>query len=116
MSGVPVAVAVPPEGPLTELVELAVEAEGLGCRTLWVNDDRLQKDVFTVLAAIAQGTGELRLGPGVTNPYSRHPALLATAIAPLHSIQYVISWSTWRRQHQAQARTSHYARRTTGDE
>ena len=42
MSGVPVAVALPPEGPLTELVELAVEAEGLGCRTLWVNDDRSQ--------------------------------------------------------------------------
>lgn len=86
MSGVPVAVALPPEGPLTELVELAVEAEGLGCRTLWVNDDRLQKDVFTVLAAIAQGTSDLRLGPGVTNPYSRHPALLATAIATLDEL------------------------------
>jgi SRSO17 transposase len=42
--------------------------------------------------------------------------LLAIAIAPLHSIEHVISWSNWRRQHQAQARTSHYARRTMGDE
>jgi SRSO17 transposase len=42
--------------------------------------------------------------------------LLATAIAPVHSIEHVISWSTWRRQHQAQARTSHYTRRTKGDE
>jgi hypothetical protein len=32
--------------------------------------------------------------------------LLATAIAPLHSIEHA-----WRRQHQAQARTNHYAHR-----
>jgi 5,10-methylenetetrahydromethanopterin reductase len=81
-----VAVALPPEGPLADLVDLAVEAEGLGCGTLWVNDDRLQKDVFTALAAIAQSTRDLRLGPGVTNPYSRHPALLATAIATLDEL------------------------------
>lgn len=86
MSDTRVAVALPPEGPLTDLVELAVAAEGLGCRTVWVNDDRLQKDVFTVLAAIAQSTRDLRLGPGVTNPYSRHPALLATAIATLDEL------------------------------
>ena len=86
MSDVRAAVALPPEGPLSELVELAVAAEGLGCRTVWVNDDRLQKDVFTVLAAIARSTRDLRLGPGVTNPYSRHPALLATAIATLDEL------------------------------
>jgi 5,10-methylenetetrahydromethanopterin reductase len=86
VSDVRVALALPPEGPLADLVDVAVEAEGLGCSTLWVNDDRLQKDVFTVLAAIAQGTRDMRLGPGVTNPYSRHPALLATAIATLDEL------------------------------
>jgi 5,10-methylenetetrahydromethanopterin reductase len=86
MSGARVSVSLPPEGPLSELVEVAVEAEDLGCRTVWVNDDRLQKDVFTVLAAIAQATHEIRLGPGVTNPYSRHPALIATAIATLDEL------------------------------
>jgi 5,10-methylenetetrahydromethanopterin reductase len=86
VSEVRVSVALPPEGSLAELVEVAIEAEALGCRSVWVNDDRLQKDVFTVLAAIAQATQELRLGPGVTNPYSRHPALLATAIATLDEL------------------------------
>ncbi|MBS1888671.1 MAG: LLM class flavin-dependent oxidoreductase [Actinobacteria bacterium] len=85
-SSVRLGVALPPEGPLGEIVELAAEAEALGCRTVWVNDDRLQKDVFTVLAAIAAGTTELRLGPGVTNPYSRHPALVASAIATLDEL------------------------------
>jgi hypothetical protein len=42
--------------------------------------------------------------------------LLTAAIAPAHSIEHVINWSTWRRQHQARAHTSHYARRTAHDE
>jgi 5,10-methylenetetrahydromethanopterin reductase len=86
VSDVRVSLALPPEAPLAEIVEIAVEAEHAGCHTVWVNDDRLQKDVFTVLAAIAQATHDLRLGPGVTNPYSRHPALLATAIATLDEL------------------------------
>jgi 5,10-methylenetetrahydromethanopterin reductase len=86
VSDVHVSLALPPEAPLTELVEIGAEAEHAGCNTVWVNDDRLQKDVFTVLAAIAQATHDLRLGPGVTNPYSRHPALLATAIATLDEL------------------------------
>jgi SRSO17 transposase len=42
--------------------------------------------------------------------------LLTAAIAPAHSIEHTLNWSTWRRQHQARARTSHYARRATHDE
>jgi len=29
--------------------------------------------------------------------------LLTAAIAPVHLIEHVIHWSTWRRQHQARA-------------
>jgi 5,10-methylenetetrahydromethanopterin reductase len=76
----------PPAAPVAELLDLAVEAEQLGYRWLWVNDERLERDPFTVLAAMAQRTERIRLGPGVTNPYSRHPALLATAIATLDEL------------------------------
>lgn len=79
-------IALAPESSVRELVSVAAEAEALGCDTVWVNDDRLQKDVFTVLAAIAGSTQRIRLGPGVTNPWSRHPALLASAIATLDEI------------------------------
>jgi hypothetical protein len=41
--------------------------------------------------------------------------LLTAAIAPVHHIEHVIRWSTWRRQHQARARISHYARRAALD-
>lgn len=79
-------IALPLEAPLEELVATAREAEELGCSFVWVNDDRLQKDPFTVLAAIALSTARVQLGPGVTNPYSRHPALLTTAIATLDEL------------------------------
>jgi 5,10-methylenetetrahydromethanopterin reductase len=76
-----------PLGPrLGELLDVAAEAERLGYSWLWANDDRLERDPFTVLAAIAERTELIRLGPGVTNPYSRHPALLATAIATLDEL------------------------------
>jgi 5,10-methylenetetrahydromethanopterin reductase len=78
--------ALPLGAPVPDLLELAVDAERLGYRWLWVNDDRLERDPFTVLAAVAERTDRILLGPGVTNPYSRHPALLATAIATLDEL------------------------------
>ncbi len=76
----------PPVSPVAELLDLAVEAEQLGYRWLWVNDERLERDPFTVLAAMAERTERVRLGPGVTNPYSRHPALVASAMATLDEL------------------------------
>jgi SRSO17 transposase len=37
--------------------------------------------------------------------------LLAAATAPIHRARHALHWSTWRRQHQARARASHYRRR-----
>ena len=76
----------PPTAPVAELLDLAVEAERLGYLWLWVNDERLERDPFTVLAAMAERTERVRLGPGVTNPYSRHPALVASAMATLDEL------------------------------
>lgn len=78
--------ALPLGAPVGELLELAVEAERRGYGWLWLNDDRLERDPFTLLAAVAERTERIRLGPGVTNPYSRHPALLATAMATLDEL------------------------------
>jgi 5,10-methylenetetrahydromethanopterin reductase len=86
MAEVEYGVGLPPTAPVTDLVALAEEVERLGYRYLWVNDERLERDPFTVLAAMAQRTERIRLGPGVTNPYSRHPALIATATATLDEL------------------------------
>jgi 5,10-methylenetetrahydromethanopterin reductase len=86
VSDVEYGLALPLGAPVARVVDVAAEAERLGYRWLWVNDDRLERDPFTLLAAIAERTEHIRLGPGVTNPYSRHPALLATAIATLDEL------------------------------
>lgn len=86
MRPVSLGVALPLEGPVEELVATARTAEALGYSFVWANDDRLQKDPFGVLAAIALATERVQLGPGVTNPYSRHPALVAASIATLDEL------------------------------
>lgn len=80
-----------PEAPVGELVELAVLAESLGYRRCWVYDEGLvTRDVYVTLAAIAGATSTIRIGPGITNPYVRHPGATAAAIATLDEM------SGWR--------------------
>jgi 5,10-methylenetetrahydromethanopterin reductase len=75
-----------PSRPVSELIELAVGAEALGYDDFWLADERFFRDAYTILGLIATRTSRMRLGPGVTDPYSRHPALTAMAIATLDEI------------------------------
>jgi 5,10-methylenetetrahydromethanopterin reductase len=72
--------------PVGQAVTLARLVEEAGFDRLGVSDVALQQDCFVVLAACAQATRRVRLGPMVTNPYSRHPAMLAAAIASVHEL------------------------------
>ena len=74
-----------PEGPLDQLVALAVRAERLGYQRCWVYDEGLAtRDVYITLAAIALVTTRMELGTGITNPYTRHPATTAAEIGRAH--------------------------------
>ena len=75
-----------PSRPAPALVELGVRAEALGYDDLWVADERFFREAYTVLGLIAARTRRIRLGPGVTDPYSRHPALTAMAVATLDEV------------------------------
>jgi 5,10-methylenetetrahydromethanopterin reductase len=75
-----------PSRPVTELVDLAVSAERLGYDDFWLADERFFREVYTILGLAAARTSRIRLGPGVTDPYSRHPALTAMAIATLDEV------------------------------
>jgi 5,10-methylenetetrahydromethanopterin reductase len=74
------------EHPPGRLVDFAVQAEALGFAGLWYADERFYREVYTGLALCAQKTTRLSLGPCVTDPYSRHPALTAMAIATLDEV------------------------------
>ena len=75
-----------PARPARELAALAQRAEALGYDDLWLADERFFRDVYACLAACALSTSLIRLATGVTDPYSRHPALTAMAIATLAEI------------------------------
>lgn len=70
------------QGPF-ELVDFAVEVEELGYETLFHADERFFRDVYTLLGPVAGATTKLKLGPLTVDPYSRHPAVQAMAIATL---------------------------------
>lgn len=83
----PLSVNLMPGAPVPELVELAALAESVGCSRCWVADEGIvTRDVYVTLTAIAVGTGRIGLGPGITNPYVRHPGATAAAVATLDEL------------------------------
>lgn len=63
-------------------VRMAQRAEADGFDGMLVVDSQnLAADCYIALAMAARETERLQLGTGVTNPYTRHPAVTASAIA-----------------------------------
>jgi 5,10-methylenetetrahydromethanopterin reductase len=70
---------------VTPVVRLAQLAEACGFETAYVGDSQMiWNDVWVILGACATATRRIRLGPGVTNPVTRHPAVTANAINTLN--------------------------------
>lgn len=66
-----------------QVLDLAHLAEQAGFDRLGVSDVVFWPDCFVLLALVARETSTIQLGPMVTNPYSRHPAVLAGIMATL---------------------------------
>lgn len=63
----------------------AVEAEGWDGQ-MFMDSQSLSADPFVLMGAWAVATERLKLCTGVTNPATRHPAVLAANIASVHSL------------------------------
>src|SRR6516225_8137885 len=74
------------DAPVTRLIERAKLAEASGFAAVWLADERFYREVYSCLSQLAAHTSTILLGPCVTDPYSRHPALTAMAIATLDEI------------------------------
>ena len=72
--------------PSSELASLARRVEEWGYDYIWFADERFFREVYSSLTLCALNTKEIRLGPCVTDPYTRHPALTAMAMATLDEI------------------------------
>jgi len=83
---IPVGVLLNAEYPADELVRLGRLSEDLGYSQLWYTDIRLFRECYIGLAALAVATKRIALGPGVTDPYSRHPAVTASTMATLDEL------------------------------
>jgi len=64
----------------------AAFAEELGFTDVWMADERFYREVYSLLTVIAMQTKSINIGPCVTDPFSRHPALTAMAIHTLDDI------------------------------
>lgn len=76
-----------PEGPVDAVVRAAAAAEDLGSHRLWIPDEGLAaRECWVTLAAVAAATTSIKLGTGITNPYTRHPGVTAAATATLDEL------------------------------
>ncbi|RIK46814.1 MAG: hypothetical protein DCC58_01985 [Chloroflexi bacterium] len=72
--------------PVSRVVEIARHAERAGFDYFWVPDERFFREVYALCTAVAGATVRMLIGPCVTDPYTRHPALTAMAIATLDEL------------------------------
>ena len=68
------------------LASLACRLEEWGYDYIWLADERFFREIYASLTLCALNTKKIQLGVCVTDPYSRHPALTAMAIATLDEI------------------------------
>jgi 5,10-methylenetetrahydromethanopterin reductase len=66
-----------------QLADYARLAEAAGFESVWVTERYFHEETFALLGFMAAVTRTITLGVGVTNPYTRHPALLGMASATL---------------------------------
>jgi 5,10-methylenetetrahydromethanopterin reductase len=62
---------------------VVAEAETLGFDGVWIGDQGFGYDPFVVVDACAAATSQIRLGVGLTSPFTRLPVQIARAVATL---------------------------------
>ena len=75
-----------PNEPIFKIASNVKTAEELGFEYVWITDHCNNRDVYSVISILAQSTNKIKIGAGVTNPYTRHPAVTASAIASVNEI------------------------------
>ncbi|OLZ39490.1 5,10-methylenetetrahydromethanopterin reductase [Natrinema saccharevitans] len=75
-----------PEHPPERIADLAALAEDEGFDVAFASGHYFNRDPFVVCSRMADATDDLRLGPGVVNPYETHPVKLASQTATIDEI------------------------------
>lgn len=73
--------------PITRIGAVARTADDCGFSALTLIDSQnFSRDVYVALAMAAVNTKGIRIGHGVTNPYTRHPSVTANATATIDEL------------------------------
>ena len=75
-----------PEHDLHRLVDLGVRAEDAGYDAVYAACHYNNRDPWAFLSRLAAATDDVRLGPGVANPYETHPVTLASKVATVDEL------------------------------
>ncbi|MBI4307656.1 MAG: LLM class flavin-dependent oxidoreductase [Chloroflexi bacterium] len=71
----------------SRFVEHVRTAEAAGFERIRVGDSQsVYRELYCILTIAALNTARVKLGPGVTNPLTRHPAVTASAIATVDDV------------------------------
>jgi len=82
-AGIDRGVELTPEDPLEEVAAMAARAETAGFDTVLSSCHYFNRDPFVALSRVVAATEDVRVGPGVVNPYESHPVSLASRAATL---------------------------------
>lgn len=69
--------------PIDRLLEIAAVAEAAGFDQLWISNDLFLRSAPVLVGVLARATSRIRIGIGVLNPFSMHPAEIAMMAATL---------------------------------
>lgn len=83
--GVQFGVSLLPHGPGEIDVVRTAEEAGLDF-ALFVDSQMLWPEVYSMMTAAVLQTRQIKIGPGVTNPVTRHPAVAASAMATIDEL------------------------------
>ncbi|HID43873.1 MAG TPA: 5,10-methylenetetrahydromethanopterin reductase [Archaeoglobaceae archaeon] len=69
-----------------ELEYYTLFAEENNFENVWITDHYNNRNVYSMLTLLALKTHRMKIGAGVANPYSVHPAVIASAIGTVNEI------------------------------
>ena len=75
-----------PDESVYKIGYMAKLAEESGFSNIWITDHYNNRDVWTTLAVLSMMTNKVSLGTGVTNPYTRNAAIIASSIASINEL------------------------------
>ena len=70
-------------GDVEEFVRWADRARSLGLESVWIHDSYFERDAVTYASAVAAQVGDIKIGLGALNPFTRHPVLIAMTVSAL---------------------------------